>query len=101
QELLVLIGVSGRSGPQGRHRVPRQHVEAWHRLAEGLDAKQRTRRQPGWNVVVVGIDAPAERAQAPDRQKQSGRREQTHLEQVTRRDFPWGWALDNSPPFFS
>ena len=101
QGLLCLIGVSGRSGIQDRHSIPRQHVEAWHRLAEGLDAKQRTGRQPGWNVGVVGIDAPSERAQAPDRQKQSGRREEAHLDQVTTSDLSVRMGFDYLPPILS
>ena len=72
QHLLGLVGLSRRRGIQGRDRVPRQDIEARHRLRERLDAEQRAAREARRNARIRAAD---ERVQAMLPEQQSARGE--------------------------
>src|SRR5205814_1328334 len=96
QKLLGGVGFLRRRRSQEgeRVRIPRQDIEARHRLREGLDTEERAARQARRDIRV-GIRAADERIQAMFPHQQPADGEQSPLEEVTPRDLPVGERLDD------
>src|SRR3569832_2135787 len=83
--LLCGIRLGGWRRSQDRDRLPRQHVETWHRRRKRLHSEQRTRRKSGRNVGV-GECAAGKVTESTDWNKQAGSSKESHFDYIAPRD---------------